>query len=195
MTRSTGSSNPAYEHLRAAALRFPEAVEEFPWGHSAIKVRGKAFVFMGGEGGKFGLSCKLPHSHEAALLLPFATPTGYGLGRSGWVSANFEHGDGRVPLALLEEWIGESYRAVAPKKLAALVEGPGTGVAPGRSAGGGAKKAARAGSPDRSSGTGAKKAAKAGSSSRSSGTGAKKAAKAAAPGGSARAGVSARRAG
>jgi predicted DNA-binding protein (MmcQ/YjbR family) len=139
MTKSTGSSNPAYELLRAAALRYPEAVEEFPWGHSAIKVRGKAFVFMGGEGGKFGLSCKLPHSHEAALLLPFATPTGYGLGKSGWVSASFEEKDGEVPVALLEEWIGESYRAIAPKKLAATL-----GAVPaGRSVGTGGKKAAK----------------------------------------------------
>jgi predicted DNA-binding protein (MmcQ/YjbR family) len=196
MTTSTGSSNPAYDLLRAAALRFPEAVEEFPWGHSAIKVRGKAFVFMGAEGGKFGLSCKLPHSHEAALLLPFATPTGYGLGKSGWVSANFEEKDARVPVALLEEWIGESYRAIAPKKLAATL-----GAVPaGRSEGTGGKNAAKAAAKaktgaaakavpaGRSSGTGAKKAAKAAPTGRSAGTGAKKAAKAA-PGGSSGAGA------
>jgi predicted DNA-binding protein (MmcQ/YjbR family) len=176
MTKSSGTSNPAYEHLRAAALRYPEAVEEFPWGHSAIKVRGKAFVFMGADGGKFGLSCKLPASHEAAMLLPFATPTGYGLGKSGWVSANFDEGDRKVPLGLLEEWIGESYRAVAPKKLAAALGGDEVvrAGASGRSAGTGAKKAGKAGPAK----AGAKKAAKAGDSGRSARTEAKKTAKA-----------------
>ena len=32
--------------LRDFALRYPEATEDFPWGERAIKVRGKAFVFM-----------------------------------------------------------------------------------------------------------------------------------------------------
>lgn len=110
----------AADQLRAVALGYPEAVEAFPWGHTAVKVRGKSFLFMGGEEGVLSLSCKLPASHEAALLLPFASPTGYGLGKSGWVSARFAPGEA-PPLALLAEWIDESYRAVAPKKLAALV--------------------------------------------------------------------------
>lgn len=117
----------AAEQIRALALGYPEAVEEFPWGHSAIKVRGKAFLFMGSEGGRLGLSCKLPASHGAALLLPFASPTGYGLGKSGWVSAEFAPGV-EPPLDLLAEWIDESYRAVAPKKLAALVAARGAEV-------------------------------------------------------------------
>ena len=70
----------AADQLRALALGYPETVEEFPWGHTAVKVRGKSFLFMGGEEGVLSLSCKLPTSHEAALLLPFASPTGYGLG-------------------------------------------------------------------------------------------------------------------
>ena len=32
--------------LRAHALAFPEATEDFPWGERAIKVRGKAFLFL-----------------------------------------------------------------------------------------------------------------------------------------------------
>ena len=48
-------------------------------------------------------------------------PTGYGLGRSGWVTARFGPGDD-VPLDLIRRWLVESYRAVAPKKLGVLVE-------------------------------------------------------------------------
>ena len=46
----------------------------------------------------------------------------YGLGRSGWVTARFQRSD-KIPLVLLRTWIEESYQAVAPKKLAALLGG------------------------------------------------------------------------
>lgn len=65
-----------------------------------------------------GLSVKLPESGTMALMFPFATPTGYGLGKSGWVSARFEASEA-PPLELLRAWIDESYRAVAPKKVVA----------------------------------------------------------------------------
>ena len=113
-------NRPDAARLRAAALALPETVEEFPWGHTAVKVRGKAFVFLSGEGEALSVSCKLPASHGAALLLPFAAPTGYGLGKSGWVTATFPKGQ-LAPVELLVEWIGESYQAIAPKKLGALV--------------------------------------------------------------------------
>jgi predicted DNA-binding protein (MmcQ/YjbR family) len=108
--------------LREAALAYPEAYEEFPWGHRALKVKTKVFVFLylGDDG--LSLSAKLPQSSEVALLLPYASPTGYGLGKSGWVTARFAP-DAEVPVELLRGWIDESYRAVAPKKLAARVAG------------------------------------------------------------------------
>ena len=108
-----------YEALRRAALAMPEAVEEFPWGHAAIKVRGKTFLFLSKEE-DLSLSVKLPVSRDFALVFDFAEPTGYGLGRSGWITARFAPGD-EPDLELLTRWIGESYRAIAPKKLAALV--------------------------------------------------------------------------
>ena len=54
-------------------------------------------------------------------MLPFTEPTGYGLGKSGWVTAKF---DDTPPLPLLKEWLDESYRAQAPKKLQAMLEQP-----------------------------------------------------------------------
>jgi predicted DNA-binding protein (MmcQ/YjbR family) len=111
---------PAIEALRQIALAYPEANEEFPWGHSAFKVRGKSFAFVGGAEGRMSLSVKLPQTKDMALMLPFTKPTGYGLGKSGWVSADFPAGDD-VPLALLQDWLDESYRAIAPKKLVATL--------------------------------------------------------------------------
>jgi predicted DNA-binding protein (MmcQ/YjbR family) len=85
-----------------------------------VKVRGKVFLFLGRAEGGLTLSVKLPGSAGLALGLPFASPTAYGLGKSGWVTARFGPRE-RPPVGLLKQWIDESYRAVAPKKLA---EGP-----------------------------------------------------------------------
>lgn len=105
--------------LRDFALGFPGAREEFPWGERVIKVGKKVFVFLGmADGAELGLSVKLPESGPMALLMPFAEPTGYGLGKSGWVSAHFAASEA-PPLGMLREWIEESYRAVAPKSMAA----------------------------------------------------------------------------
>jgi hypothetical protein len=49
-------------------------------------------------------------------MLPFTSPAGYGLGKSGWVTAELEPGQEPV-VELFERWIDESYRAQAPKKL------------------------------------------------------------------------------
>jgi predicted DNA-binding protein (MmcQ/YjbR family) len=106
--------------LRKVGLAFPETSEDFPWGHRALKVKGKAFVFMALEEDTLSLSVKLPDSADFALMQPFAKPTGYGLGKSGWVTASFGKKD-KVPVALLNAWIKESFLAIAPKKIAAQV--------------------------------------------------------------------------
>ncbi len=105
--------------LAAHAASFPEVAEEAPWGHRAFKVKGKTFLFMASDGGVLSLSMKLPDSGAVALELPFAEPTGYGLGKSGWVSARFESGR-NVPVPMLRAWIDESFRAIAPKKIVAM---------------------------------------------------------------------------
>jgi predicted DNA-binding protein (MmcQ/YjbR family) len=104
--------------LRAAALAFPEAVEEFPWGDRVFKVRKKIFAFVNLHGGTLSVTAKLPASGPMALLLPFASPTGYNLGKSGWVTAEFTN-PRAVPMDVMLAWIDESFRAVAPKRLVA----------------------------------------------------------------------------
>ena len=83
------------------------------------------------RGGGLSLSVKLPGSATLALDLPFASPTGYGLGKSGWVTARFGPRE-KPPVAVLERWIDESYRAVAPKKLVARLARRGGAGPPGR---------------------------------------------------------------
>lgn len=107
--------------LRQFALKFPETHEDFPWGHRAFKVKGKIFVFMGNAEGATSLSFKLPKSSKVALKNSFASPTRYGMGKHGWVSVAFDTGD-KLPLDLLQKWIDESYRAVAPKRVLAQLD-------------------------------------------------------------------------
>jgi len=114
--------HPSEAALRDFALAYPETHEDFPWGERALKVKGKVFVFMHAAEAGLSITTKLPESGAAALTLPFASPTGYGLGKSGWISARFAP-DEEVPVELLCAWIAESYRAVAPKKLLALLPG------------------------------------------------------------------------
>lgn len=109
------------EELRAFGLAYPGAHTKSPWpGHLDLAVKDKTFAYLSVEGEPFSISCKLPHSSDMALLLPFATPTAYGLGKSGWVSARFAIGE-EIPVDMLKSWIDESYRAQAPKKLVATL--------------------------------------------------------------------------
>jgi predicted DNA-binding protein (MmcQ/YjbR family) len=121
------------KELRAFGLAYPGAHLKSPWpDHLDLAVNDKTFAYLSREGEPFGISCKLPHSCTAALMLPFAKPTGYGLGRSGWVSAHFEKGE-KPPVELLKAWIDESYRAQAPKKLVAQI-GAAPASAPAKAA-------------------------------------------------------------
>lgn len=107
--------------LRARALAYPEATEDFPWGERAVKVRGKAFLFLRAEGTVVSFSVKLPYAAAEALELPFTEPTHYGLGKHGWVTATVD-ASREAPRATFEAWLDESYRAVAPKRLVAALD-------------------------------------------------------------------------
>jgi predicted DNA-binding protein (MmcQ/YjbR family) len=109
--------------LGAFALSLPGAFEDFPWGERVAKVNRKVFVFLGhdDEAGPRLMTVKLVESHGHALALEGAEPSGYGLGRAGWVNVPLD-AEG-VTLELLRDWIEESYRIVAPKRLVAELDG------------------------------------------------------------------------
>jgi predicted DNA-binding protein (MmcQ/YjbR family) len=109
--------------LRKQALAYPEVTEDFPWGHRALKVKGKAFLFMSLEKGELSFSMKLPASGTGALTLPFTEPTGYGLGKHGWVTATLPAGKKVPPLDLFAGWLEESYRSIAPRTLLRTLDG------------------------------------------------------------------------
>jgi predicted DNA-binding protein (MmcQ/YjbR family) len=104
--------------------RLPEAVrvDIEAWdGEPTFRVNGKNFIFTDPEATV--ISVKLPKDEAAAVVAGDSRvePTGYGLGRHGWISIAIA---GRIPEARwreIEEWIRTSYTLIAPKKLARLV--------------------------------------------------------------------------
>jgi predicted DNA-binding protein (MmcQ/YjbR family) len=117
----SAKANAAMEHLRAFGLKYPGAHTKSPWpGHADLAVNDKTFAHMAPPGEGLFLGVKLPFTGEEAREKPWATPTPYGLGKSGWT--NFSPPDEEIDLPLFERWIDESYRAQAPKKLVKLID-------------------------------------------------------------------------
>jgi predicted DNA-binding protein (MmcQ/YjbR family) len=103
-----------HEVVLEFALSLPGAWEDHPWGEVVVKVGKKIFVFLGMPETSTGCGVKLRESHEEALGIDGAEPSGYGLGKAGWVNVPF----GRSPsVGVICDWVEESYRTVAPKKL------------------------------------------------------------------------------
>jgi predicted DNA-binding protein (MmcQ/YjbR family) len=106
------------------ALGLPGAWEDHPWEETVAKVGKKVFVFFGSEASPSwpSMTVKLAESHDQAMAIPGTEPTGYGLGRSGWVTIPF---GSRLlpPLGVLTDLVEESYRLVAPRKLVAELDG------------------------------------------------------------------------
>lgn len=112
------------DRLEQIVARLPEAtrVDIEAWdGEPTFRVRGKNFVFAAPDG--TGISVKLPKAEADALVAtdPAAEPTGYGLGRHGWVSVTLGTRLSEQRWREVEEWIRTSYTLIAPKRLARTV--------------------------------------------------------------------------
>jgi predicted DNA-binding protein (MmcQ/YjbR family) len=110
--------------LEQMVARLPEAerVDIEAWdGEPTFRVRGKNFVFT--DKAASGLSVKLPKDEAEAVVAtdPHAEPTGYGLGRHGWVSVEIGETADEARWQQVEEWVRTSYTLIAPKSLAKLV--------------------------------------------------------------------------
>jgi predicted DNA-binding protein (MmcQ/YjbR family) len=103
--------------IRLAASRYPEAEHTTILGdHEVFRVKEKVFVWLGdAEGGGTYVGVKLKETQAMALMLPGVTPMAYGMGKWGWIGATFPKG--KFPEEMVKQWIDESYRHTAPKKL------------------------------------------------------------------------------
>ncbi len=125
-----------WDAIREFALGLPAAEEDFPWGESVIKVRrkpgvppwrkdgagvyGPMFLWLGRRDSKaHAVAVRLRESYEQAVALAHAAPTTTsGLGQWGWLTVPLQG----VDLDLLCDWVDESYRAKAPKRLVAELD-------------------------------------------------------------------------
>ncbi len=112
-------ANPKQLHRQVVkfALSLPGAWEDHPWDETVAKVGKKVFAFFGDSDSDYGpaMTVKLRESHDGAVGVRGASEAGYGLGRSGWVTIRF--GAKTPSLGVLTDWVEESYRLVAPKRL------------------------------------------------------------------------------
>lgn len=113
------------DRLEAIVARLPEAerVDIAEWGdHPTFRVNGKNFVVC--DEAAHELSLKLPKEEAAAVVAtdPGVRPSGYGLGRHGWIAFSVDEGAGEERWREIEEWVRTSYTLLAPKRLAKLVD-------------------------------------------------------------------------
>jgi len=113
-----------FERIEKLALGLPEAqrVDIEAWGgEPTFRVRGKNFVFADAEGTVITVKLSKEEAEAVVATVDGAHPTGYGLGRHGWVSIDLPKRLSRQRFEEVSEWIVTSYTLVAPKTLAKKV--------------------------------------------------------------------------
>ena len=109
------------ERLRAICLALPEAVEKATWGDPTFRVRERIFAMEKHGDGRVSLWCKAPPGSQ--MVLVGADPERFFVppyvGHKGWVGVRLDRDPDWDEVAALVE---RSYRLIAPKRLAAMVE-------------------------------------------------------------------------
>jgi hypothetical protein len=117
------------ERVRRICLALPEAYEEETWGEATFRVRKKIFCMAGGhDPATPSISLKASREDQQALLAqgePFFFPAYVG-------PKGLDRRRSHVEWTELEELITDSYRLVAPKKLAAQTTTTTASKSPGR---------------------------------------------------------------
>jgi predicted DNA-binding protein (MmcQ/YjbR family) len=119
--RRSGITDRELDPLRAICLRFPEAIEAGGVGDPSWKVRGKIFAMQHGHEERPSVWFKAPPG--AQELLVGSSPERFFrppyVGHAGWVGAWL---DAELDWDELADFVEESYRMTAPKRLSAQLE-------------------------------------------------------------------------
>jgi predicted DNA-binding protein (MmcQ/YjbR family) len=109
------------DRLRAICLALPEAVEKEAWGDPTFRVREKIFAMEKRGDGRISVWCKAPAGSQMVLVGAdrqrfFVPPY---VGHKGWIGMRLDDGPDWGEVARV---VRRSYRLIAPKRLAALVD-------------------------------------------------------------------------
>jgi hypothetical protein len=109
------------DRLRAICLALPEAVEKEAWGDPTFRVREKIFAMEKRGDGRISVWCKAPAGSQ--MVLVGADPQRFFVppyvGHKGWIGMRLDDGPDWGEVARV---VRRSYRLIAPKRLAALVD-------------------------------------------------------------------------
>lgn len=136
-------SKRAWDRVRAFALDLPCATEDFPWGEPVVKVErrqqeppvwrrhlvhGPMFLWLGHRDAEEpAIAVKLIDSVDVAMSTAQAVRTTHsGLGQWGWLTVRLD----AAPIGLLCDWVDESYRTQAPKRLIAELDARSRSISP-----------------------------------------------------------------
>lgn len=117
----------ATDRLRAVCLSLPEASEKEAWGDPSCRVRNRIFAMEKRGDGRISVWCKAPPGSQAILVGAdphrfFVPPY---IGHQGWIGMWLDRKPDRNEVA---ELVRRSYRLIAPKRLAAMVDGRPSGA-------------------------------------------------------------------
>ena len=112
----------ATDRLRSICLALPEAAEKEAWGDPTFRVRDRIFAMEKRGDGRASVWCKAPPGSQMVLVGAnpdrfFAPPY---VGPKGWVGMRLDREADWDEVAAI---VRRSYRLVAPRRLAALLEG------------------------------------------------------------------------
>ncbi len=96
------------EPMRLMASQYPNVDAGTSCTQSSFKTNGKAFLFVGEQGGRYKVMFKLKSSKSEALELSDIEPENYQIGSGMWVTARFS-AEKPLPKKLWQKWLNESY--------------------------------------------------------------------------------------
>ncbi len=107
--------------LRAICLDLPDAQEKEAWGDPTWRIRNRIFAMEKRGDGRISVWCKAAEGGQDVLVSAaperfFVPPY---VGHKGWVGARLDASPDWEEVTAV---IRQSYRLIAPKRLAALVE-------------------------------------------------------------------------
>jgi predicted DNA-binding protein (MmcQ/YjbR family) len=115
-------SETPFHRLRSICLGLPEATEKEAWGDPTFRVKDKIFAMQKSGDGRVAVWLKAPPGAQEILV--GAAPETFFVppyvGHKGWVGVRL---DNRPDWTEVESLVRRSYRLVAPKRLAAALEG------------------------------------------------------------------------